>query len=140
MIRLTIEDPIVPEALPKNVYVLNVQSYHGDGDYDEETQHTFEPKAEQMEKLHLFLEIFEAYIAAGQPYAITRKDWVKFINEQNIDTSSVTYIEDWISELLAWDMTNDGQYLTTFRGYDLWFYDVNGLKRPVTVERTNGNS
>lgn len=138
MISLTIESPVLPEKTPTNIYELNVYSYHGDADHDEHTVHHFQPKEADMVKLHLFLEILEAYEKAGKPYAITRREWVRFIESKQIDYSAVEFIEDWISELLAWDMTNDGQFLTTYQGYDLMFYDVHGVKRNVTVEHTDG--
>lgn len=140
MIKLTIQQPVIPAETPTNIYELEVHSYHGDGDHDEYTHHRFAPNAEEMERLHMILEILEAYETAGQPYAITKREWVTFIEERGIDTSSVEFIGDWISELLAWDMTNNGQFLTTYSGYSLAFYDVHGVQRCVDVECTNGNS
>lgn len=135
MLKLAIQAPIIQEDRPTSIYHLEVHSEHGDADHSEYTVHWFKPNAEDMTKLYMILEIFEAYKDAGRPYFIMQKEWVNLINDRGIDVSSVEYIEDWISELLAWDMTTNGQYLTTFQGYSLTFYDVNGLKRPVTVER-----
>ena len=140
MINLSIQDPLIPVAALTNIYELEVHSEHGDGDKSEYTIHHFAPNAHDMGQLHTMLEILEAYEKAGSPYAITTTDWCEFIDSQNIDVDHVKYIEDCISELLAWDVTNNGQYLTTYQGYSLVFYDVNGLKRPVTVEHTNGTN
>lgn len=140
MITLKINNPILPEDLPTNVYELEVHSEHGDADQNEYTHHRFAPNAEEMTQLYMCLEIFEAYEKAGKPYIITTAEWTNFIDENTIDTSSVKYIEDWISGLLAWDVTNGGQYLTTYQGYDLVFYDVHGVKRSVTVEHTDGTN
>lgn len=140
MIKLAIQAPMIPEKLPRSLYELEVYSEHGDADHNETTSHRYAPNENDMVSLHMALEILEAYEKAGKPYMITQKEWVEFINSKGIDTSTEKYIEDWISEILAWDMTNDGQYLTTYQGYDLWFYDVNGLKRPVTVEHTDGSN
>lgn len=141
MIQLHIQDPMLPEKTITNTYELIVHSYHGDADHDEYNSTYYKACAKDMEQLHMALEICEAYEAAGRPYAITKRDWIKFIEASGVDTSSETYIEDWVSEsLLAWDMTNNGQFLTTYSGYDLVFHDVNGLKRPVHVEHTDGTN
>lgn len=138
MIKLEIQNPVLPEETPTNVYELVVDSYHGDADHDERTWHRFAPNAAEMEQLYMTLEILEAYEKAGRPYVITTGAWDNFIHFAGIDTSSVKYIADWISELLAWDITSNGDYLTTYSGYDLVFYDVHGVKRNVAVEHTDG--
>lgn len=140
MINLSIQDPIIPDTVPTNVYVLKVLSYHGDGDQDETTELSFRATAVKMEKLHMYLDILEAYIKAGKPHMITTEEWAEFIKQAKIDTSSVPYIEDCVSEMLAWDVTNDGQYLTTFQGYNLVFFDFNGVQRNVQVEHTDGSN
>jgi hypothetical protein len=122
------------------MYELTVRSYHGDADKEEESVLQFKPNAKDMEQLHVTLEILEAYQAAHRPYIITTGDWEQFIHEQGINTECIQYISDWMADILAWDVTSNGDYLTTFDGYTLAFYDVHGVKRYVTVGYTNGTN
>lgn len=134
MFKLSIKDPIVVPDVPRNMYMLHVHSYHGDGDLNEEQTYKFESNAVHMEKLHALIGIFQAYKDAGQPYAITTTDWEQFIQSSNVDVSSLgEYPIDWVTGLLAWDCTNGGQYLTTFEDYRITFFDFNGIEREVEV-------
>lgn len=140
MITLSIDQPIVLPNVLTNVYELTVRSYHGDADKDEESVLHFKANAKDMEQLHVTLEILEAYNAAHRPNIITPGEWEVFIQAQGIDTECIQYITDWMSDLLAWDITSNGDYLTTFDGYTLAFYDHHSLKRYVTVGYTHGTN
>lgn len=144
MISLTIQAPLIPEALPTNVYELTVISWHCDGNLKEETVTRYKPVSDDMERLLCTLEIIEAYKAEEEPFVTTRKEWEAFIYGTCIDIGPITNkadLGDWVTNtLVGYDILSDGDYLTTFDGYSLVFYDVNGLVRPVTVERTDGNN
>lgn len=134
MFNLSIKEPIVTPEAPRNVYMLHVHSHHGDGDLDEEQTYKFEPSSEHMQRLHALVDVFEAYKAAGKPYAITGNGWEEFIRASNVSVGALgDHPIDWVTGLLGWDITTNGQFLTTFQDYKVTFFDFNGIEHRVEV-------
>jgi hypothetical protein len=134
-ITLKIGEPIKSKT-PKDIFELKVEYMSGDADaYD---THTFifkglDDKGDSF-KLSEALTILIAYDKA------TKEKWNAVCGITATELSSVLAIDEEIIDsandayFFPGDVTCDHQYMAMIDSYELFYWDVNGIKHDVIVE------